>query len=269
MPMAVLRTSWSLCLNDQVVPAQTKVCAIVDPYQLLTLGLDLDLEETEVSLVCFHGTADMSWLMKCLAMPVKWWVHNWNRIPLILEIRNGIKAKKNKKEPANHKCLVALQIRGKTLFVVNDTHTTTLGLLESQPLPEGPEEPAEQPGSQKHQARTLLWFCDELCKDIENLPKEFQKSKKEERALVEYQEAIQRTLDGIQAHPQCKSCHYKPSRIAFKIFRGDKTSKEIRVVGLNKRQKPEGAQGPFEKVLSLALEFLENGVQEESSSARC
>ena len=121
----------------------------------------------------------------------------------------------------------------------------------------------------KHQARTLLWFCDELCKDIENLPKEFQKSKKEERALVEYQEAIQRTLDGIQAHPQCKSCHYKPSRIAFKIFRGDKTSKEIRVVGLNKRQKPEGAQGPFEKVLSLALEFLENGVQEESSSARC
>ena len=94
--MAVLRTSWSLCLNDQVVPAQTKVCAIVDPYELME-GLDLDLEETEVSLVqgslvCFHGTTDMSWLMKCLEMPVKWWVHNWNRIPLILEIREGIKA---------------------------------------------------------------------------------------------------------------------------------------------------------------------------------
>ena len=72
--MAVLRTCWSLCLNDQMVPAQTKVCSIVDPYKL-TEGLDLDLEETEVSLVRFHGTADMSWLMKSLEMPVKWWIH--------------------------------------------------------------------------------------------------------------------------------------------------------------------------------------------------
>lgn len=260
--MAVLRTSWSLCLNDQVVPAQTKVCAIVDPYELME-GLDLDLEETEVSLVNFHGTANMSWLMKCLEMPVKWWIHNWNRIPLILEIRERIKAKKNKKEPANHKCLVALQVRGKTIFVVNDTHTMTLGLLESQPLPE------EKPGSPKNQAGTLRWFCDELYKDIENLPKEFQKPLKEDRAPSEHQEAIQRTLDGIQAHPQCKSCHYTPSRLGFKIIKKDKTDKEIRVVGLNKRQKPEGAQDPFEKVLSKALEFLENGVQEESSSARC
>ena len=115
----------------------------------------------------------------------------------------------------------------------------------------------------------MHWFCDELCKDIENLPKEVQKPLKEDRAPAEHQEAIQRTLDGIQAHPQCKSCHYKPSRLGFMIFRGDKTSKEIQVVGLNKRQKPEGAQDPFEKVLSKALEFLENGVQEESSSARC
>ena len=260
--MAVLRTSWSLCLNDQVVPAQTKVCAIVDPYELME-GLDLDLEETKVSLVCFHGTADMSWLMKCLEMPVKWWVHNWNRIPLILEIREGIKAKKNKKEPANHKCLVALQVRGKTLFVVNDTHTMTLGLLESQPLP------GEQPGSPENQAGTLRWFCDELYKDIENLPKEFQKPLKEDRAPPEHQEAIQRTLDGIQAHPQCKSCHYTPSRLGFRIFKKDKTFHEIRVVGLNKRQKPEGAQDPFEKVLSKALEFLESGMQEESSSAKC
>ena len=260
--MVVLRTSWSLCLNDQVVPAQTKKCAIVDPYELIG-GLDLNLEDTEVSLVCFHGTADMSWLMKCLEMPVKWWVHNWNRIPLILEIREGIKAKKNKKEPANHKCLVALQVRGKTLFVVNDTHTMTLGLLESQ------SEPEEQPGSTKSQAGALRWFCDELYKDIENLPKKFQKPLKEDRAPPEHQEAIQRTLDGIQAHPQCKACHYTPSRLCFRIFKKDKTSKEIRVVGLNKRQKPEGAQDPFEKVLSKALEFLENGMQEESSSAKC
>ena len=156
--MAVLRTSWSLCLNDQVVPVQTKVCAIVDPYGLMG-GLDLDMEETKVSLVNFHGTANMSWLMKCLEMPVKWWIHNWSRIPLILEIRESIKAKKNRKEPANHKCLVALPVRGKTIFFVNDTHTMTLGLLESQPLPE------EQPGSPKSQAGTLLWFCDELYKD--------------------------------------------------------------------------------------------------------
>ena len=255
--MAVLRTSWPLCLNDHVVPVQTKVCAIVDPYELME-GLDLDLEDTEVNLVRFHGTADMSWLMKSLGMPVKWWVHNWNRIPLILEIRELIKAKKIKKEPANHKCLVALQIRGKTLFVVNDTHTTTLGLLTGQV--------GEQPGSPENQAGTLLWFCEELYKDIEKLPKEFQKPLKEDRAPPEHQEAIQRTLDGIQAHPQCSSSHYKPSRLGFKVFRKDKTYKEIRVVGLNKKQKPKGAQDPFDKVLSLALEFLENGLQDEPDS---
>ena len=59
-----------------------------------------------------------------------------------------------------------------------------------------------------------------------------------------------------------------PSRVGFNIFKKDKTSKEIRVVGLNKRQKPEGSQDPFEEVLSMALEFLEDGVQEESSSAK-
>lgn len=260
--MAVLRTSWSLCLNEQVVPVQTKVCAIVDPYELMG-GLDLDMEETQVSLVNFHGTANMNWLMKCLDMPVKWWIHNWSRIPLILEIRESIKAKKSRKAPANHKCLVALSIREKTIFVVNDTHTMSLGLLESKPLPE------EQPGSPKSQAGTLLWFCDELYKDIANLPKEFQKPLKEDRAPPEHQEAIQRTLDGIQAHPQCKSCHYTPSRLCFKIIKKDKTSQEIRVVGLNKKQKPEGSQDPFEKVLSKALEFLESIVQEESSSAKC
>ena len=254
--MAVLRTSWSLCLNDHVVPVQTKVCAIVDPYELME-GLDLDLEDTEVSLVYFHATSDMSWLMKSLGKPVKWWIHNWNRIPLILEIRERIKAKKNKKEPANHKCLVALQIRGKTLFVVNDTHNTTLGLLTGQV--------GEQPGSPENQAGTLLWFCDELHKDIENLPKEVQKPLKEDRAPPdsEHQEAIKRTLDGIQAHSQCRSSHYRPSRLTFKVFRKDKTYKEIRVVGLNKKQKPQGAQDPFDKVLSLALEFLEGGLQDE------
>ena len=136
--MAVLRASWPLCLNDHVVPVQTKNCSIVDPYELME-GLDLDLEDTWVSLVQFHATSDMSWLMKSLGMPVKWWIHNSTRIPLFLEIRELIEAKRNKKEPANHKCLVALQIRGKTLFVVNDTHTTTLGLLTGQV--------GEEPGS--------------------------------------------------------------------------------------------------------------------------
>ena len=133
--MAVLRTSWSLCLNDQVVPAQTKVCPIVDPYELMD-GIDLNMEGEEVSLVNFHGTANMSWLMKRLEMPVKWWVTNCSRIPLILQIRERIKAKKNKKEPANHKCLLPLQVRGKTIFVMNDSSGVTLGLLESKPPPQ-------------------------------------------------------------------------------------------------------------------------------------
>ena len=136
----------------------------------------------------------------------------------------------------------------------------------SQPLP------GEQPGSLANQERTLWWFCNQLYKDIQNLPKEFKKPLKTDRAPPgppEHQDAIQKTLAGIRDHPQCKSCHFTPSRVSFRISNKDMILKEIRVVGLNKRQKPEGAQDPFEKVLSKALEFLESGVQEESSSARC
>ena len=208
----------------------------MDPYELIGLGLGLSIDEgTKVSLVRFHGTADMSWLMKSLEKPVKWWVHNCNRIPLILEIRELIKAHKKKGAPANRKCLVPLQIRGNTLFVLNDTQGTTLGLLRVQvgEQPGSPEK--EQPGSLKNQAATLLWFCDELQKDIEHLPKKSQKPLKEDRALLEYQEAIERTLESIQAHPQCCSSHYSPSRLRFKVFRKDKTFKEIRVEGLAKK----------------------------------
>ena len=145
--MAVLRATWTLCVNDQVVPLEQRVLAGVDPYYLN--GPDFD-EELQASLVHFKCTSEMTWLEKALEKPARWWVCNAQKIPLLEEIKTLIKAKKPKKGlPRNHKCLLALKVRGKIFYVVNNPHFVTLALT-----------------GHTDKARALLSFLDELQKDI-------------------------------------------------------------------------------------------------------
>ena len=101
-----------LCLNDCGVPLDKQTLPFVDPYSLA----DEPDEPLPVSLVSFKAAGNMHWLLSSLALPMKWWVNNHWRIPLLQEILSLIRDKKPKQGghvlmPRNHKSLVPLQVR--------------------------------------------------------------------------------------------------------------------------------------------------------------
>ena len=75
-------------------------------------------------------------------------------------------------------------------------------------------------------------------------------------------------MERLKAHPQCQLVHYLPARMIFRIRKKSLhgpanagTVSEVKVLGLNKRRKTQGAsegsQGPFQKSLSMGLSFLD------------
>ena len=67
----------------------------IDPYGLAE-GLEhLNLEEEmQADLVSFKGSAEHWWIHQALGLPTTWWVLHSSKIPLLLVIRDIIKAKK-------------------------------------------------------------------------------------------------------------------------------------------------------------------------------
>ena len=66
---------------------------VIDPELAESLE-GLALEEMEADLVSFESSAEHWWIHQALGLPSKWWVLHNNKIPLLLEIRELIKAKK-------------------------------------------------------------------------------------------------------------------------------------------------------------------------------
>ena len=65
----------------------------IDPG--LAEGLEgLALEDMEADLLSFKSSAEHWWIHQALGLPSKWWVLRNNKIPLLLEIRELIKANK-------------------------------------------------------------------------------------------------------------------------------------------------------------------------------
>ena len=259
--MVVLRTSWRLCVNEQTVPLVKKEMPFLDPYGLAE-EMDLDLEDSEVSLVDFKATGDMAWLDKVLEKPARFWLHHHNKVPSLLEIRQLIEAKKDLKKATrlvgNHKCLIPLKVRGRILYVLNDTRKCVLGLTGH---------PGALPGTPEDEAGALLWFLDELQKGLETLGDEEKKEVKEvpKKAVEEeYSEQIQACLESLVQHPQCSSACFKPSRLTFQVVKKDLVQKEFRVKNLNKRARTSTEpEEPFQKALAVATEYLDESASVE------
>ena len=77
---------------------------------------------------------------------------------------------------------------------------------------------------------------------------------------AEHEEQVQEVVERLKAHPQCQLVHFVPARMVFKIRKKNLASKEIKVLGLHKCRKTQGAsegsQDPFQKSLSVGLSFL-------------
>ena len=116
-----------LCLNGHPVPVVKQTLRTIDPYELAENLEHFNSEEmVEADLVSFKATAEHWWIHQALTLPNKWWVLHSSKIPLLLEIRELIKAKKasqgsSSRLPKQPDSLVLLKVRSKILVVQNST----------------------------------------------------------------------------------------------------------------------------------------------------
>ena len=146
-----------LCLNDTVVPLESVAMDFDDIHSLLP---DLEASEHTFSLLSLKATEPGLWLTKLFKPNLKFAQRRqwWSRLPsmpLLQEITSAIaKGKQNSglaaRLPRRPKLVVAIEIRGKVILVVNHTRHITLAFQEGQ------------------EAEYLDWFLTELRKDIED-----------------------------------------------------------------------------------------------------
>ena len=142
MAVPGFQAEYRWCLNGLAIPVEIKDMFIVDPLNLAdTYSLKLP-DYTEVNLVSFKATGDMNWLCKSLQLPgddidkkhppCRWWSHNSNRVPLLMEIKEATKNLKQQKkanQPTDHQCCILLEIRGQLLYAGNNSAFVSLGHL--------------------------------------------------------------------------------------------------------------------------------------------
>ncbi len=82
-----------LCLNGHPTPMVNQTLLAIGPYGLAEDLEHVNLEEDmEADMVSFKGSARHCWIHQALALPTKWWVLRNNHIPLLLEMRELVKA---------------------------------------------------------------------------------------------------------------------------------------------------------------------------------
>ena len=297
MAVPGFQVEYRWCLNGLAIPVEIKDMFIVDPLNLAdTYSLKLP-DYTEVNLVSFKATGDMNWLCKSLQLPgddidkkhppCRWWSHNSNRVPLLMEIKEAIKNLKLEKEKRSFNdvhSLILLEIRGQLLYVRNNSVAVTLGLAKepgSLPFcskdigePSTPREnkDIDEPSSPRKnkdidEFQPLVWFLSQLQKDIDESLQDMPEQKAASVAS-EHEEQVQEVMEKLKAHPQCHLVHFLLSRMLFRIrkknLQGPASAgkiAEFKVLGLNKWRKTEGASGgsqdPFQKCLYMGLNLLD------------
>ena len=261
--MADLSVHWRLCVNEHLVPVEQATLSFVDPYKLAEEEPDVPLP---VTLVSFQASMNAHWLQAPLALPARWWVQHHAEVPLLREILQLIKDKKPqgrlKLMPKNPKCLLPLQIRGKTLWFENNTRRLKLALRQN----------LEQP--------VLLWFLQELNKDILALGARASFSAHSEASVFgtdseedlqhetpdvpdNIKDLVDENLSNLSEHAQCASVNFQRSRHSFRITRKDKVVKQVRVPNLKKNMTKalkmdtnENLQQAFHMALAAGEDFL-------------
>ena len=264
--MTVLKVHRRLCLNEQPVPVEQITLSFVDPYQLAEDDPEADLP---VTLVSFQATMKAHWLQGPLGLPDKWWIQHHAEVPLLNEILQLIKDKKPQQGsqllmPRHHKCLLPLQIRGKTLWFENNSRHVKLALR------------------QDCQEQVLLWFLQELQTDMLALDiegavpeqphdqdldsqQDLQPESPHEPDLI--QDLIDKVLKKMLEHEQCASVNFQKSRQSFRITRKDKVFKRFRVSKLKKKlaqalnkNTKESLQQVFDLAQDAGEEFLNSSM---------
>ena len=235
-----------LCFKNMAVPVEKTTLDVVDPEGMLD---DLPDGGVSVSLVSFKATSDMHWLSQGLGVPVKWWLRNHCKTPLVDEILKSIKNLRPTKGSQrllrkNHTSLVPLKIRGKIILCVNSPRAVTLALQEGK------------------ERDVLSWFLELLKNDVEamedgsapQVDRKFSKTSVPE----EISKAADDAIEDLQDHLSCQKIIFVPSRCCFRVNKkGLPNFREFRVKDLEKALKAEDYEGASNKFAFAAQQILE------------
>ena len=263
--MPELHVTRDLCLNGMLVPAEDVAMYLLDPYKVDTSGAADEEKKHKVSLVDLRASGNHTWLQKPMDLPCKWFVRNHGRIPLLQEILQAIRAPKRQDARASRcrEYLVALKVRddeegrGRVLWFKNESRFVLLAVKATE---EG--------------VADLAWFLQEMKKDIaalqeDDIEEEEATATKERRGGVPevIQGMVSEAMESLQAHPQCATVMFLPSKNAMRMVRkGDKAEKRITIKQLKKLLAKSDAsacedaiQRQFDRLQAEAVEFLDGG----------
>ena len=208
----------------------------------------------------------------------RWWAE-LSSSPLFKEISTAISKGKQTsgiaaRLPKRPNIVVAIEIRGKAILVLNQTRTLTVAFEPGQEL-EG-----------------LQWLVEELEKDLEtntnlgenlenneDLEEESEKDDEEQERHIDHLETQLRdqNLKALRDHDERLRASWPPSKPCYRVFNKQKTMKQFFVIGLKKRRLKfiqDGDASALESIKSLhqqafqdATSWLDSFIDRPGSSA--
>ena len=184
--------------------------------------------------------------------------------------------------PRKQSLVVALQVRGKTLFFQNKLDSVILAFQDTE-------------------IADLHWFLNELYKDIVSVknrvkgkdeppepaeheeedgddaepaksdddagPAEPDRKRRRPGPPEDLQDNIEQAIEGIKGHGECLSVTYFPSKNSFHVVRkSDRSSKDFRIMGLDGLRKGKDL-ATIKQRFELVLLQIRNHLGASSSSA--
>jgi hypothetical protein len=264
---------YRICVNDMAVPFVVRTSLFRD-INGLSIG---DSDGGEFLMVCLKAIGDVTWLMKYLDLPVRWWAINAgpSTVPLMCEIIEAIKVNKITKgrgcrfERQQHS-IIAIRIRGRVIFVLNNVRDLNIAwkagdeisglkwlLLEFEADFARRHEwenrgTAGSSADRRKRSRTEEELSDDSDADPEVLdefplepPPPPPSSSKQQRHYLGHHEhqVVQSSITSLEEHAACKKAKFVPSRTSFMVTKQyivsglTMESKEFVVSGLSKHRK--------------------------------
>ena len=251
-----------LCLGDMAVPLVSKNMDFWDIQKLLEAS---DEENAPFNLLNFKATGEHLWLERAFKLPSRWWIKHQSRLPLFQEIRQSIEAmKKGSKKNMTDlmakrtNVIVAIQLRGQVILVVNDARSATVAFRHGE------------------ESELLLWLLREIEKDIRSLQsgglKSLKRKERDEDINEQEETIVNEVVENLKQRPKRRSACFAKSRGCLIV-----NTKEFFVAKWNKiRQKAilsddaqawENLKKEFLLASESASEFLDNLVAQTQASA--
>ena len=215
--MPLLEKKW--CLGNVVLPLEQHTCDLVD----LKKGVVGDDEDCSFLFLPLKSTGQTEWLEGHLKQRCRWWKRSGRYQPLMQELIEAIpgSSKKQKYAGLTSRVVVPIEVRGKTILVLNNRNAPALAFHE------GDEE-----------FESLQWFLQEMTKDLQELSTgNSKRDPAQGTRMMEEDEIIQEIVENLKQHANCKTAYFMPSSNRICVVTHMKERKVLTVKDLNKRRK--------------------------------